>query len=80
MFRHPILATIVVTTSLLLYHVFSILGFAVIFTTIIFFLSPLLMIWMVLNVLKEKNTNVRELKEDEEWGYCDRDKDSLGMF
>jgi len=80
MFRNPIFSTIVVTSCLFLYQAFCSLGIAINFNYIIFLISPLLMIWMVLTILKDKKTKVRELKEDEEWGYGDIEKDSLGVF
>ena len=80
MLRNPVIVTLVVTICLVLYHVLSLLGLGRIFTTIIFLLSPLLMLWLVLTILKDKKYPIKELKDGEEWGYGDRDKDSLGMF
>jgi len=80
MFRNPIFSTIVVSACLFLYQVFCFLEIAGTITFIIFFISPLLMLWMVLTILKDKKTKVKELKEGEEWGYSDVDKDSLGAF
>ena len=80
MFRNPIFSTIIVTSFLVVYQVLCVLGIASAITFTIFFISPLLIIWMVLSILKDKKTNVRELKEEEEWGYNDVDKDSLGVF
>jgi hypothetical protein len=45
-----------------------------------FILSPFLVIWMVYVVLKYGKYKGRELKEDEEWGYSDRSRDTLGTF
>jgi len=80
MFRNPIFSTIVVTTCLVIYQVLCYLeiGSNIIFT--IFFISPLLLLWMVLTILKDKKTKIKDLKEGEEWGYRDIDKDSLGVF
>lgn len=47
---------------------------------LIFTLSPFMMIWLVITVLRDKKHRSRELKEGEEFGYGDRNKDSLGMF
>jgi hypothetical protein len=45
-----------------------------------FVLSPFLVIWMVYVVLKYGKFKGRELQDDEEWGYCDRSRDTLGTF
>jgi hypothetical protein len=80
MFRNPIFSTIIVTTCLVLYQVLCFLDTGITIALIIFLISPLLMIWLVLSILKDKKTNVKQLKEDEEWGYNDVEKDSLGVF
>jgi hypothetical protein len=56
------------------------LGIATDLIYIIFFISPLLIIWMVLTILKDNKTKVKDLKDGEEWGYRDIEKDSLGVF
>lgn len=48
-------------------------------TTIVFSISPFLLAWMVITVLRSKS-NVRELATEEEWGYADKNKDELGTF
>jgi hypothetical protein len=45
-----------------------------------FVLSPILLLWMVISVLKSKNFTGKELNEGEEWGYADKRKEELGMF
>ncbi len=42
--------------------------------------SPIVTVIMVYMVLTEKGYNYRELTEDEEWGYRDKDKSKLGLF
>lgn len=37
-----------------------------------FSLSPFLVIWMVVSVLKDPSGNTPELANDEHWGYVDR--------
>lgn len=49
-------------------------------TRILFILSPFLVLWMVISVLKSKTVTVKELEADEEWGYADKRKEDLGMF
>jgi hypothetical protein len=34
--------------------------------------GPFLVLWMVVDVLKDTSVSVRELDEDEHWGYQDR--------
>ena len=80
MFRRPIFATTAVTFLMLLFQVFSYNEIASTFRAIIFLASPLLVIWMVFAVLTDKKAKVKELKDDEEWGYQDKEKDSLRMF
>lgn len=45
-----------------------------------FLLSPFLVVWMAYTILRYAPYNGRELKEDEEWGYQDKNKDELGIF
>ncbi len=42
--------------------------------------SPIVTIIMVYMVLTEKGHHYRELTEDEEWGYRDKDKNKLKLF
>ncbi len=39
---------------------------------LMFGLSPFLVIWMVIRVLKDTSHPVAELEEGDEWGYADR--------
>lgn len=80
MFRNPVFSTVVVTCCMLLYQVFSFLQILEIFTAAILLISPLLVLWMVLTILKDKKIRMQELNDDEEWGYADIEKDKLGMF
>ena len=45
-----------------------------------FILSPILLVWMVVVVLKHGKYNGPELKGGEEWGYQDKARDELGVF
>ena len=40
---------------------------------IIFIISPFALIWMVYSVIRYGEYKGRELENDEEWGYADRD-------
>ena len=45
-----------------------------------FLFSPLIVLWLVYTVIRHGRYTGRELDEQEEFGYQDREKDSLGMF
>ena len=69
-----------VTLYLLIYTVLFQAGASVDILLTMFLFSPFLVIWMVYVVLKYGKFNGRELKQDEEWGYSDRSRDTLGTF
>lgn len=68
--RIPVL---LVTIVLLVYTFCTLEGIAQAFTRIIFSFSPLLVLWVVVAVLKDKGSSVTEFREDQEWGYQDRE-------
>ena len=72
-------AVIVVSGLLLLYILLVVTSSLPVITGIIFSLSPLLVVWLVYKVVRFGKT-VKELKEEEEWGYADKSKDESGMF
>lgn len=45
----------------------------------LFLISPFLIVWMVYIVLRKGSYDGKELG-DEEFGYCDRDKNKMGVF
>lgn len=47
---------------------------------LMFALSPFVIIWMAIMILKHGVFRGQELKEDEEYGYCDKDKSKLGTW
>lgn len=69
----------VVSGLLLLYILLVITSSLPVIAGIIFSLSPLLVVWLVYKVIRFGKT-VKELKEENEWGYADKSKDELGMF
>ncbi len=71
MLRNPIISTTLVTVYLLIYNALFFTGASLNVLVIMFMLSPFLMIWMALTILKDKTYKVRELEEGEEWGYAD---------
>ena len=80
MLKNPGFVVAFVSLYLLIYTVLFQAGtdFSILMT--MFVLSPFLVIWMVYVVLKFGKYNGRELKEDEEWGYGDRSRETLGVF
>jgi hypothetical protein len=45
----------------------------------LFIASPPMLIWMVVNILKDDRQPYPELGEHE-WGYRDKNRDELGLF
>lgn len=80
MLRKPAFSVVFVTAYLLLYYILFYSGAGEDIITAMFVASPLLVTWMVITILKNGKFNGSELKENEEWGYGDRDKDSLNIF
>jgi hypothetical protein len=80
MLKNPTIAVILVTCYLVIYYMLfhANASFEVLAT--MFIISPLLLVWMVVVVLKYGKYNGRELKEEEEWGYEDTPRDRLGTF
>jgi len=64
---------------LLLYIILIALDAPLKITGMVSFLSPFLITWMTLAVLKSKTT-VKELRSEEEWGYADKNKEELNTF
>ncbi len=61
-----------ITTLVLV--VFALFGPLMSFSAVwvVFGLSPFLVLWMVVRVLKDTSNSVPDLEEDAEWGYADR--------
>jgi hypothetical protein len=70
----------VVSAVLLVYIVLISLGAPLKITGLLFFLSPFLVVWMVIAVLKSKTFTGKDLEDGEEWGYADKRKEDLGTF
>lgn len=71
--RNAVIAVATVSLLLFVYCICVLTGWGISFAEIFFVVSPLLMIWMVVAVLKGQDTPVPELKEDQEWGYADKE-------
>lgn len=80
MLRNPKFATIFVTVYLLVYCILfgQDAPLEVLFALFVF--SPFLVIWMAYTILRYDTYEGKEFEEDEEWGYQDRERDSLGIF
>jgi hypothetical protein len=63
---------LIVTSLLLISTVLAGLGALPWLVQFISLLGPLLVLWMVLHVLKDTSVEIRDLGEDEHWGYQDR--------
>jgi len=73
-------ATIFVTTYLVIYTLLHQSGASLKVLGAMFLASPFLVIWMAYTIIRYAPYNGKDLKEDEEWGYADKDKDELGVF
>jgi len=78
--KKPALVTAIVTAYLVLYYILFHAGVSENILILLFIVSPFLMIWLVVTILKYDQSPTTDLPENEEWGYSDRDKDSLGTF
>ncbi|MCG7857609.1 hypothetical protein MD537_11540 [Flavihumibacter sediminis] len=78
--NRSIIVAIIATLYLLVYVILYVLGAGSGLVTILFTLSPLVVLWLVFTVLKDDSVPVRELEDGEEWGYADREKETLGLF
>lgn len=71
---------LLVVSGLLLLYIFLIITSSLpVITGFIFSASPLLVVWLVYNIIHFGNP-VEELKQEDEWGYADKPKDELGIF
>ncbi len=78
--NRSIIVAIIATLYLLVYVILYVLGAGSGLVTILFTFSPVVVFWLVFTVLKDDSVPVRELEDGEEWGYADREKETLGLF
>lgn len=78
--NRSVFVAIIATVYLVGYVTLHALGAAIAPIVLLFTLSPLVVIWLALTVLKDDSVPVRELEEGEEWGYADRSRESLGVI
>lgn len=74
------LVTILVTAYLIVYTILHQAGASFKLLGVMFILSPFLVIWMAYTILRYGSYTGKELAEDEEWGYQDKNKNDLGVF
>lgn len=73
MFKYPNFAIAFTSLYLLVFALFVAPGnSSPLLSGFIFALSPFLVIWMVVSVLKDRSVQAPELEGDEQWGYQDR--------
>ncbi|WP_026898048.1 hypothetical protein [Daejeonella oryzae] len=48
--------------------------------SILFLLSPIMLLYLIYSVIRYGKYNGRELEKDEEWAYEDMNKDQLGTW
>lgn len=77
MLKDPAFATTFVTVYLVIYTVLFHTGASENTLTILFAISPLLVIWMAITILKYGKYSGAPLADDEEWGYQDVNKQEL---
>lgn len=64
---------IVVSVLLFLYCILMLTGNLISVAEIIFLISPFAVVWLVYRVIFLGRTDYPELKENEEWGYSDKE-------
>jgi len=78
--RKEIIPVIIGSAVLLLYCWMILSGNESGLTSLIFSFSPFLLLWIVFSILRHGKFEGKELEEQEEWGYTDKNKDELGVF
>ncbi len=71
MHKNPTFAAVFATVYLLVYVIVLQLDFLPNVTTVLFFFSPALLVWLAYTVIRHGKYTGTDLKEDEEWGYQD---------
>lgn len=71
--RSAVIAVAAVSLLLFIYCICVLTGWGVPFAELFFICSPFLVIWMVVAILRGHDSPVPELKEEQEWGYADRE-------
>ena len=80
MLKNPVFAAVFTTFYLVAYYVLFHYEASLKLLGTMFLLSPALLIRMIYTVLKYGRYDGPELGKDEEFGYQDRKKETLGVF
>jgi hypothetical protein len=80
MLRKPALAVITVSLVLVVFCVAINTDSLLPLAYIIFGISPFLLIWLTYTVIRFGVYDGKELEENEEWGYQDKNKDELSVL
>ena len=69
----------IVSAFLVVYVILVSTSAAALIGRTLFIVSPVLVIWMVISVLRSKTFTGKDLEEGEEWGFTDKRKEEPGM-
>lgn len=72
MLKRPFIMTLFATVYLLVYVVLLQLTITSSVASIMFFLSPVLLIFLAYSIIRYGTYSGKELNENQEWGYGDR--------
>ncbi|MBL7722584.1 MAG: hypothetical protein JNK27_00475 [Chitinophagaceae bacterium] len=64
---------IIISSLLLLYCILILTGTAIGIAEFIFIISPVAVAWMVYQVIRYGKKEYPELKDEQEWGYLDKE-------
>ena len=78
--RKPSVAVAVASLYLLAYYILFHYVNDYRYVVWMFMGAPFVLVWMAYTIIRYGKYNGPELQENEEWGYSDRSKDSLGTF
>jgi hypothetical protein len=73
MLKKSAFVTTFVTVYLVLYYILFYAGATEIIISAMFAVSPFLVVWMVITIIKHGKYTGTSLSEDQEWGYEDVD-------
>jgi hypothetical protein len=80
MLKNPIISTSLVTVYLLIYNALFFTGASFNLLAAMFILSPFLVLWMAMTILMDKKYEVKELEDEEEWGYADKPRSEFNGY
>jgi uncharacterized membrane protein len=63
---------VMLTIYLIIYITIWSLNISILLLSVMFLASPLLLLWTIYQVLKEKDFEYPEMEENDEWGYLDK--------